>query len=214
MTVLEQQTAAYTHGRTYMMNHRDRTLPHRSFLIAGLVVTSGWMFTAPASAVNEDDLERLITERTCVGCDLADADLRRLDLRGVDLRDADLNNANFYLADISGADLSRANLTEAYFGRAVAQGTYFNLANLDDATLIEADFRDATLTNVMFGNAYIEDSLFMGADLQDADLREAILVDSNFIGSTLCTSEQDYGDFRYEENAPAISCSVGDDLIE
>ncbi|MGF1523754.1 MAG: pentapeptide repeat-containing protein [Leptolyngbyaceae cyanobacterium] len=197
-----------------MTNDRDRTLPYRPCLIAGLVLVSSWLCASPASAVDEDDLEQLITTKKCVGCDLADADLRRLDLRGADLRDADLNNANFYLADISGADLSRANLTEAYFGKAVAQGTYFNLANFDNATLIEADFRDATLTNVMFGNAYIEDSLFLGANLEDADLREAILVDSNFIGSTLCTSEQDYGDFRYEENLPAISCSVGEDLIE
>ena len=199
-----------------MSNHRGCMVPYRQLLIAGLAVTSGLLFGSPAHALNEEHLERFLRTQACVRCDLSGADFRRLNLTGekYNLTGANLRGANFYLADISGANFSEADLTEAYFGKTVAIATIFEGARLDNATLLEADFRYANLINALLDNTYIEDSLFFGAKLQAADLREAILVDSNFEGAILCTSEQDYGDFRYEEDFPGLSCSDIDEVVE
>lgn len=99
----------------------------------------------PGYAEDPEAIQRLLETRSCVRCDLRDANLQGQNLRRVNLRGANLEGANLRRADLSGADLSNANLREASL----------RSANLRNADLSNADLRDANLR---------------GTDLTDADL--------------------------------------------
>ena len=64
------------------------------------------------NAVNPDDLRKLLTTKSCPGCDLSGANLRGEDLRGANLQGANLSGANLQGANLSGA--SGANLDGAH----------------------------------------------------------------------------------------------------
>ena len=85
-----------------------------------LIGAIAYYLAAPVIAANQEDIDRLLTEKWCVSffwdrCDLKEADLHDANLKGVnlsgaDLRGADLRNAKLNDAILSGADLTGANL--------------------------------------------------------------------------------------------------------
>jgi len=96
------------------------------------------LYSGPAAAFSETDLNKLTETHSCVGCDLSGADLFGVDLsRAVlsdaNLRGADLTGAIFYFAIIQGADLTGANLT-----RADLYGADLFRSKLDGAITAEA----------------------------------------------------------------------------
>ncbi len=80
------------------------------------------------------NVNTLKSSKSCVKCDLGEADLSGEDLSGADLRDADLSRADF-----RGTNLTRANLTGANLTR----------ANLTRADLTDADLSNAKLTDYL-----------------------------------------------------------------
>lgn len=100
-----------------------------------------------ASGTAQQNLQQLITSKTCRGCDLAGLDLTRLDLSGVDLEGADLSQARLSLTNLSGANLRNAKLNGAIFG-----GT-----DLEGADLRGVELQDTSLDNAYLGDAVLDD---------------------------------------------------------
>lgn len=96
------------------------------------------------------NMERLLDDNSCYGCDLTDANLS-----GESLDSADLEGAILINAILSGADLEQANL----------KGADLRGANLRDADLSEADLYKANLSGADLTGAKLEDALLDDADL-------------------------------------------------
>jgi len=112
-------------------------------------------WVAPAHAANPEQVQKLLQERICVGCDLSSANLRNADLRGVNLtranlRGADLRRANLAAASLRNADLRTANLTSA---KLIA--TDFSGANLKNADITEARYNELRLCHTVEPNGKI-----------------------------------------------------------
>ena len=69
------------------------------------VILSFTCLTDNSFGYSESDLQKLLSTKECVGCDLSGADLS-----GLDLREADLTEANLTEANLKGANLKGANL--------------------------------------------------------------------------------------------------------
>lgn len=90
---------------------------------------------------------KLLTTRSCEGCDLSRTNLAgaklsgvklsRANLKGADLSVADLSHADLRHADLSGAGLYRANLSGADLRDANLSGAHFLLANLSGTTWVD-----------------------------------------------------------------------------
>ena len=72
------------------------------------VILSFTCLTDNSFGYSESDLQKLLSTKECVGCDLSGADLS-----GLDLREADLTKANLSKADLTKAKLIATNLTKA-----------------------------------------------------------------------------------------------------
>lgn len=100
-----------------------------------VVFSTGAMVDAAETAGAKENLEKLIKNRSCKGCDLSGLTMNRLELSGVDLEGADLSSAKLSLTNLSGANLQNANL----------RGVTFGGSDLSDADLRGADLRGASL---------------------------------------------------------------------
>jgi hypothetical protein len=70
----------------------------------------GTALVVHAEAHANESLIKVLQERSCEGCRLADADLVHADLRDANLRNAQLMRANLSQAQLDGADLTGSNL--------------------------------------------------------------------------------------------------------
>ena len=86
------------------------------------VILSFTCLTDNSFGYSESDLQKLLSTKECVGCDLSGADLS-----GLNLREADLTKANLSKADLTKANLTEATLTEVTLSGANLKGT--NLKN-------------------------------------------------------------------------------------
>jgi hypothetical protein len=107
----------------------------KSWLCGILIITFTWLgvfavATQPSFAFSQADVDKLTATKTCLKCDLSNANLSK----------ANLSKANLFLADLSGADLSGADLSNA---------------NLTNANLTNADLTNADLTNANMTGAKI-----------------------------------------------------------
>ena len=105
-----------------------------------------WAFSE-ASVTAQQNLQQLITSRSCRGCDLTGLDMTRLDLSGVDIEGADLSQTKLSLTNLSGANLKNTKLNGAILG-----GT-----DLAGADLSGAKLQDTTLENAYLGDAVLDD---------------------------------------------------------
>ncbi|MBU4119648.1 MAG: pentapeptide repeat-containing protein, partial [Proteobacteria bacterium] len=97
----------------------------------------------PSGASSE--VERLLAQNGCPGCNLSGADLVGLNLNRANLAGANLSGANLEGASLKTADLASANLS-----RANLKG-----ANFAGADLYKADLTGAILTGTDFEGAYL-----------------------------------------------------------
>lgn len=111
-----------------------------------------------SSAFVPEDLERLIKQKNCPGCDL----------RGADLRGVDLSNAKLEGINMMGANLEGVNLEHA---------------TLDDAGLEKANLRNAKLHGASLDHATLDDAVLVGADLQDVVWIDGKICKKGSIGS-------------------------------
>lgn len=133
----------------------------------------------------QESIDTLLKTRSCVQCNLRDANLYGKNLKGVNLTGANLNFANLSFVGLDGANLTDANLSSANL-----QHSYLNEANLNRADLSYADLRnahfpDAVLTDADLGGARSQDADFDGADLTRANLSGVKLNDATLRGADL-----------------------------
>lgn len=142
---------------------------NRSLSLAALlsIIAASQLFSGHAGATEVvANRERLLTTKSCAGCNLAGVSLNRVDLAGADLAGADLSGATFFLADLSGADLRGANLRGAQFGGADLAG-----ADLRAADLRGADLKGAYLAGAQLEGSFEERSIADGQGLEDVTER-------------------------------------------
>lgn len=128
------------------MKESIRTIASFACLQAVIFGNAHWAL-AEASVTAQQNLQQLITSRTCRGCDLAGLDLTRLDLSGVDVEGADLSQAKLSLTNLSGANLKNTRMNGAVLG-----GT-----DLAGADLRGAEMQDTSLDNAYLGDAVLDD---------------------------------------------------------
>lgn len=91
------------------------------------------------------NLERLLDENKCYGCNLVGVNISGKNLDSADLEGADLTDAVLVGTDLEDANLKQVNLTNA---------------DLTGANLTAADMYKANLTNTNLSNAKLEGTLF------------------------------------------------------
>ncbi len=112
----------------------------RTALMTGLLLSGA----APALASN-DDLIRLLEQRSCRNCKLQDADLVHADLRDADLRGAQLQRANLSQARLDGVRLNGADLSFTSLLGASLRGADLRGAKVNGTDLRQADLSGALL---------------------------------------------------------------------
>ena len=110
-----------------------------SAAVAALAVAVSWLPTAQAA--DSLDVDFLLAEGHCSGCDLSGAFLDAVMAEDGDLSFANLTGASLYTAHLKMADLSGADLSGADIKRVNLTG-----ANLSDAILIGTDLTGADLS--------------------------------------------------------------------
>ena len=131
-------------------------MPPRGLLISVLIAT--WVTPAQSQTSSAVDLIRVLQERRCPACRLADTDLVHADLRDADLSGAQLQRANLGQARLDGADLSKADLSFTSLRGASLRG-----ADLRGSRLYGTDLRDADLSGALLDNDALEQSNWQGA---------------------------------------------------
>lgn len=130
--------------------------------LVAIAAAVGVLGRAPVGAAFEgnpaEQLERLLRDRACPGCNLRGSSLVYADLTGADLRGADLRGANLSRATLAEADLRGADLRGATLHGVDLQG-----ASLDGALLGGANFQDAILYGVTTAGAQVEQVNLRGA---------------------------------------------------
>jgi uncharacterized protein YjbI with pentapeptide repeats len=101
---------------------------------------------ASESLAARENLEKLITTRSCKGCDLSGLTLNRMNLTGVDLEGADLSLTKLSLTNLTGANLRNTNL----------RGTVFGGTDLSNADLRGADLRGTSLDSAYHEGALLD----------------------------------------------------------
>jgi uncharacterized protein YjbI with pentapeptide repeats len=140
-----------------------------SYSLAGATLAIGLAFASPAIADNLVEVQKLLSNRECQGCQLQAAGLMHADLVGVNLQGANLMQANLSQADLSGANLQGANLAGAVLRGANLSGANLQGANLQGTDLYQAYLYGANLTGVDLRSAFIREAV----GLPDAALTSA-----------------------------------------
>lgn len=122
----------------------------------GLMLGTALVVHAEAHA--NESLIKVLHERSCEGCRLADADLVHADLRDANLRDAKLMRANLGQAQLDGADLRNADLSFTSLRGASLRG-----ADLTGSNLYGTDLRDADLSGARLSPQALEEAHWQGA---------------------------------------------------
>lgn len=181
------------HILNYIWQHRIS----RFGLIISLGLFGGTSQTfSPAWSFEPAHLETLLRTRTCVDCDLQNADLRYLDLSNANLQGSNLRNANFYRSRLDKANLAQTDLDRANFGEASLRGSTLNVADLSHVNFLRADLTGASLHGATLNYTYIEETRFVRALLSGADLRRVRIVSADFTDAILCGAEMSYGEYR------------------
>ena len=128
------------------MKRTIRTIASFACLQTFFLGTAPWALSA-SSVTAQQNLQQLISTRSCRECDLAGLDLTRLNLSGVDVEGADLSHAKLSLTNLSNANLKNTKLNGAILG-----GT-----DLAGADLRGASLQDTSLDNAYLGDAVLDD---------------------------------------------------------
>jgi uncharacterized protein YjbI with pentapeptide repeats len=124
-------------------------------LTAGLILA---LLAPAARAENPEHLQRLLSTKTCIQCNLVNAGLVMGDLTGANLSQSNLIGANLSQAKLVGANLRGANLTGASLHGADLSG-----ADLTGAILTGTDLRESFLSNANLAGTNLQSAYLQGA---------------------------------------------------
>lgn len=114
--------------------------------------------STPAQATDAAAVQRLLQQRSCPRCKLADADLVHADLRDADLRGAALQRANLSQVNLDGADLRDSDLSFTSLRGASLRG-----ADLRGSRLYGTDLRSTDLSGAQLDPQALDTSHWQGA---------------------------------------------------
>ena len=128
-----------------------------------------------------DPVEQVKQGKSCVDCNLKNADLSGISLVGLDLSESDLSGANLTDAKIGpGTRFTNSNLSNARLQNSQIRGENRDVEWIFNATnLTNANFMGATIQNVMF-----DDSNLSGANFSSIDARSLRFGDVNLTNAT------------------------------
>lgn len=132
--------------------------PQRFTPLLPLMAIALATLSAPAHAANLIQVQQLLSQRECLGCDLSRAGLTYADLTG-----ANLQGSNLSLANLSQSNLARADLRDVNLAGAVLVD-----ADLSEADLRGADLRGADLRGAFLAGANLEGAILDGAQIMGA----------------------------------------------
>jgi len=138
---LIQSTHSKSPKSSTMRTTWRRVVKTKPLIFLLTVILSFTCLTDNSFGYSESDLQKLLSTKECVGCDLSGADLS-----GLDLREADLTKANLSKADLTKAKLITTNLTKAKLTQAKLTQAKLRKANLSKADLTEANLTEANLS--------------------------------------------------------------------
>jgi uncharacterized protein YjbI with pentapeptide repeats len=124
-----------------------------------------------------ESLQKVLTTKNCIDCDLRGANLSNRNLRGIDLSNANLSGANLTSADLENANLKNANLETARLSS----------SNLKKVNLSGANLENANLTNANLEDTKLNFSSLKKADLSNANITKlaiATIIQAKFDKST------------------------------
>lgn len=124
----------------------------------------GLLLVTPVHGEDLTQLQQLLSQRRCQGCDLQDANLPRADLRGASLKKANLQRANLSGSNLRGAQLQGADLTQASLNGADLSGANFTGAILDGVDLRSANLAGAILQANQLDRAYLQNAQGLKSD--------------------------------------------------
>lgn len=128
----------------------------------------------PAARAGDETLIRLLEKRSCVRCNLADADLVHADLREANLKGAKLQRANLSQSRLDGAQLTGADLSFTSLLGASLRGADLRGARLEGTDLRQADISGAQLDPGALSRTHWQKALGVSANqLSYAELHNA-----------------------------------------
>ncbi|MBV8885718.1 MAG: pentapeptide repeat-containing protein [Chroococcidiopsidaceae cyanobacterium CP_BM_RX_35] len=150
--------------------------PHISFV--STVVASLLLITFAASAENSSntlDLQKLLKDKKCIGCDLSNVNVTNTNLSGADLAGANLTGAN-----LSGANLTGADLTDIILNKSKRFESNKRQVNFTNANLTGANLTGANLTGVNLTGANLTAANLTGANLAGAIFNKSKYIKNNY----------------------------------
>jgi uncharacterized protein YjbI with pentapeptide repeats len=166
-------------------------------------------------------LQQLLTTKTCVRCDLRNANLVSADLRKANLEGASLEGANLERANLKNAYLVGANFNNARMYNVKLSDAFLYHASMEKTNLEKADLNRANLQEVNLSNSILRksesdvDVIFSMANLSNADLSDASLKGANFSYSSLQNANLTNADFSYNPDiGGSISLFTGANLSD
>jgi uncharacterized protein YjbI with pentapeptide repeats len=134
-------------------------------LTAGLILA---LLAPAARAENPEHLQKLLSTKNCVQCNLVNAGLVMGDLTGANLSQANLIGANLSQANLVGANLRGANLTGASLYGADLTGADLTGAIITGTDLRESFLSNANLTGTNLQTAYLQGATGLSASAGSA----------------------------------------------
>lgn len=142
--------------RLVCINLMTRVVFYNSLLRAFLLVIAGG--TISFASELDSNVIRLLSTKSCIGCNLQKADLAYSDLTGCDLRGSDLTSSTIVYGDLRGCDLTGAKLNMADLSGADLSGVKLKNAKLNETKLSEVDLSKTNLSPTQYLSADWKDS--------------------------------------------------------
>lgn len=131
-------------------------------LRVAFICLSTFLLATTANAQNAKQIESVSKGKSCVNCNLFQADLSNYELPGLNLSGSRLRQSNLALAQMNGCNFSGADLSIAYmFGGRFTDSNFKN-TNLERASLVGTYFGHANLTG-----ASLKDAVISGAEMEN-----------------------------------------------
>ena len=141
-----------------------------TFYLSFLSFGSVYFDPAMSSDSKRNDTILLLGNRSCIQCNLKNAELVHADLTDKNMFGSDLTGANLNNAILDGSDLGNTNLTNANLNGASLRNVNFSGANLSGTDMRNSDLTGALLDSGALTNAFWKDSF--GIDLDSLSYRE------------------------------------------
>lgn len=106
----------------------------------------------------DSNVMKLLSTKSCIGCNLQRADLAYSDLNGCDLRGSDLTSSIIVYGDLRGCDLTGAKLNMADLSGADMSGVKLQDVELKEAKLSQVDLSRTNLSSTQYLSADWRDS--------------------------------------------------------